>query len=718
MKDHEHEEFLDFLTIRKYINITEFDLFIVYLKELYKDLSCREESTRRKGITKVTFLDYIKLPVFIAEKLFHSLDKDNDSFLNSKEFVKGLGKLYLGDFDQTLSSVFSILDYDKDFVINKEDVRILLSHLPLKADKNETEYRFQMESLEEIDEILKHTFQLKDSLTLEEFVKVTENNKSDVFLQVLCFLYQKKSFNENHIKNLNFARKKLNLDYSEKEYFSPQISPKRIPSPNKQSILSPVHSFLKSTQKKIDGNSSSEGKTNPMMASPHKSGSNGMIRLPNEKVINLKRTGEFQTENINSIMKKTISIFESPTVTLSKIKRPNTKEFNLEKNLKQMTIEEKDTDNHIEFEDWIFKISESGKLKRYWLALKGKEIYYYKTTQKEELLGMHNLSGCFVNESEDKKINDKRLYSFNITITGRVRNYYCEEKNQCKKWISHLKQAVGYLNFFDYYEMLDVIGEGKFGQVKMGVYRKTREKVAIKIIKKSSLENLKDIELVKNEIDIMKLCRHPNVVKLLDHFENSEYIFLVMELLKGGNLGDYFFRSKFQFSEKRAAKIMYQLASGIKYLHQYGILHRDIKPENIMLSDNSEEASVKIMDFGLSKIMGPQEKVADGYGSLSFVAPEVLVRQPYNKQIDMWSLGVIMYYMLSGTLPFDDEKDDEEIIAKLIVFSDLKFHSKYWGKRSPQAIDLITKCLIKNQNNRITVEDFLKHEWIIKNISG
>jgi len=282
--------------------------------------------------------------------------------------------------------------------------------------------------------------------------------------------------------------------------------------------------------------------------------------------------------------------------------------------------------------------------------------------------------------------------------------------------MTKIKQAIGYLNFFDYYEMLEDLGEGKFGKVKLGVYKKTKEKVAIKIIKKSSLENLKDIELVKSEIDIMKLCRHPNVVKLIDHFENSEYIFIVMELLKGGNLGEYFNKNKFQITEKRAAKIMYQLASGVKYLHQYGILHRDIKPDNIMLSDSTEDAPVKVMDFGLSKIMGPQEKVADGYGSLSFVAPEVLIRQPYNRQIDMWSLGVILYYMLSGTLPFDDVNDNEENIAKLIVFADVKFPSKYWSKRSFQVVDLITRCLIKNQSNRIKVDEFLEHDWIVNNI--
>jgi serine/threonine protein kinase len=159
---------------------------------------------------------------------------------------------------------------------------------------------------------------------------------------------------------------------------------------------------------------------------------------------------------------------------------------------------------------------------------------------------------------------------------------------------------------------------------------------------------------------------------------------------------------------------MYQLACGINYLHKYGVLHRDLKPENIMLTECSDKGVIKVMDFGLSKIMGPGEKVADGFGTLSFVAPEVLIRQPYNKQIDIWSLGVILYFMLSGTLPFDDENDNEEVIAKMTVFVEVQFPSKYWSKKSPQVIDLISKCLIKDPNKRIAIEDFLQHEWIKK----
>lgn len=259
--------------------------------------------------------------------------------------------------------------------------------------------------------------------------------------------------------------------------------------------------------------------------------------------------------------------------------------------------------------------------------------------------------------------------------------------------------------------MLDEIGEGKFGLVKIGVHKKTNERVAIKIIKKEIMKD-RDIELVKNEIDIMKLCHHPNIVRLLDHFENSEYIFIVMDYFRGGDLEEYFKKMKFEFSEEKAASIIFQLCNGIKYLQNFGIIHRDLKPGNIMLSFANDKAVVKIMDFGLSKIIGPQEKLEDGFGTLTFVAPEVLLRTPYNKQIDIWSIGVILFYMLSGTLPFDDSTDNEEVIAQKIVFDELQFPSKIWKQKSKEVKEFISLCLDKNPDNRIQIDKLMEHNWL------
>jgi hypothetical protein len=729
------EDYIEFENLRKFINIQDPNLLNTYLREVFKDLSDRAESNKKKGISKITFLEYIKMPVLLAEKLFIAFDEDSDGFLNSKEFVDNLIRLYLGDFKETIGIIFKILDFDKDMIINKGDVRLLLSYLPLKSDKEKLEYKFQMDSLEEIDEILQSTFGPKDQLKEDEFIYIVENKKSDVYLQLLCFFYQKKPFNEQNVNMLKVYRRKQTTE-SEVSVGIPSPEQKRIRSPNRKSYLSPVEHVLKlslcgeddsnlkkkktaAIDKKIDKKPSIE-----VDLTPEVSGMKGMIRMANQKVAPNKKS-----EDINQIIKNSKNYFNSPSTFLNKrgkTSNNNIAEFSIESNLIKMdslnlddnnSNEERENnkthnpDSEIIYQDWIYKLSESLKIKKYWLVVSGKDIYYYKNDKKEEMLGMHNLSGCFVKENGEKKINEEKMFCFCIQFSSKARNYYCYRKETANAWINTLKEAIGYKSFFDFYEMLNDIGEGKFGIVKLGMHKNSKEKVAIKIIKKESM-NATDIELVKSEIDIMKLCRHPNIVNLLDHFENADYIFIVMEHLTGGDLEDYLNKINFRVIENRAAHLMFQLGSGIRYLHEFGILHRDLKPENIMLSENSEKGIIKIMDFGLSKIMGPGEKVADGFGTLSFVAPEVLIRQPYNKQIDIWSLGVILYYMLSSTLPFDDEDDNEEIIAKMTVFTEVQFPGEKWSNRSEEVIDLIRECLIKDPEKRIKIEDFLQHPWI------
>ena len=735
----ESKDYIDFGQIKEFVGVKDDYLFIKYLKEIYKDLADRSDSDKKKGILKMTFFDYIKLPIFISEKVFNAFDEDKDNFLNPKEFVFGMNKLYNGTFEETLEIIFTLLDFNNDGIIEPDDVGMMLSYLPLKTDKTNIEYKYQMKTLDEIDEILKSTFGDKKGLQIEEFSEIIQNRKSDVYLQILCFLYQKKPFSEENINVLipqNLPNRKA----------SANLERKFIPSTNKKSSLSPVSVLIQSSNLKLNFELNSNKNLTPEV-----SGISGMIRFHNENIPN-KNFEEYS--NINDIINNSKNIYQSPRIILKEKKKMKDDLFTLETqsikidkdefekhykneikvdnenkiNLspKVRNIENNENNNNeininginapkkdILFEDYIYKVSENTKLKKFYLVLIGKDIFYYKTEKKEKVLGMHNLSGCYVKENGVKIYNKQTFYIFQLIFPARVRNYYCLSKETCNNFIINLKKVFGYLNFFDYYEMLDDLGEGVFGVVKLGLYKKTKERVAIKIIKKESTRQ-NEMELVRTEIDILKLCHHPNIVKLLDHFENAEYIFLVMEYISGGDLSEYMNRNKYNFPEERISQIIYQITQGLKYLHHFGIIHRDLKPDNIMLTESNEKGIVKIMDFGLSKILGKNEKSIEGFGTLTFVAPEVLIRTPYNKEIDIWSLGVTLYLMLSGTLPFDDENDNEEKIAKLAVYSEVKFPKNIWGTRSGEVIDLIKRCLNKEPKYRIKVDDILNHEWIKK----
>ena len=726
----DEKEYIDFNEIKKIVSVENEELFLIYLKEVYKDLADRNEENRKKGIMKIIFFDYLKLPMFISEKVFTVLDEDKDGFLSSKEFILGMNKLYNGSYEDTIQLIFDILDFNHDGYIEKDDVKMILSLLPLKTDRSKVEYKYQMQSLEEINEIISATFGKSKKLNLEEFKKMVEKHKSDIFIQIICFLYQKKPFTENNINVLKSSKKSVPSDILQ----TPQVKSKEscgnilLPSPLKSTSLSPASIFLKGNMIKtpfsIGESAGIEDEPEPAI-----SGFNGMVRYHNRNIPKKINEGEEENnEDINNILKNSSTVFNSPSVYLKKHNQkkevtpfslgspsPLTLPQSSKKIIPNMSLNDDPSEGKVTYENYIYKVSQNNKLKKYFLVLINKDIFYYKTEEKKEVLGMHNLSGCFVKENGSKKINDKTYYCFTLVFPSKERSFYCNSKEVYDNFNRCLKEAFGYLNFFDYYEMLDDLGEGIFGSVKLGVEKKTKERVAIKIIKKNKTKP-SDIELVRTEIDVMKLCHHPNVVHLLDHFENAEYIFIVMEYIRGGRLTDYMKEKKFNFTEKRAAEIIYQIALGVKYLHKYGIIHRDLKPDNIMLTEASDKGQIKIMDFGLSKILGKKEKTVDGFGTLTFVSPEVLIRKPYNKEIDIWSIGVILYLILSGDLPFDDEEDDEQKIAKSIVFNEVEFPQKKFGNRSKEVINLIKGCLTKEPKNRIKIDEILKSDWIKTNL--
>ena len=717
------KEFIDFNEIKKIISVENEELFLVYLKEVYKDLADRNEENRKKGIMKIIFFDYLKLPMFISEKVFTVFDEDKDGFLSSKEFILGMNKLYNGSYQDTIRLIFDILDFNHDGFIEKDDAKMILSLLPLKTDRSKVEYKYQMQSLEEIGEIIDSTFGKMKKLNLDEFKSIVEKHKSDIFIQLICFLYQKKPFTENNINEFKSSKKVVPNDLILQ---TPQAKNKEsvnnilLPSPLKTTFLSPVSNLLKSIN--IGESAGFEEESGPAI-----SGFNGMVRFDNRIIPknNEEKDEEGDDKDINKVIKNSDLVYNSPSVFLKKNKAPKKPSlFTLNSPspaISPLTSQKKvaplslNDNEKVTYENYIYKVSTTNKLKKYYLVLINKDIYYYKNEDKKEVVGMHNLSGCFVKDNATKVINDKTYYSFTLVFPSKERSFYCSSKEIYDNFTEKLKESFGYLNFFDYYEMLDDLGEGIFGSVKLGVEKKTKERVAIKIIKKKKAKP-SDMELVRTEIDIMKLCHHPNVVHLLDHFENADYIFIVMEYIRGGRLTDYMKEKKFHFSEKRAAEIIYEIALGVKYLHKYGIIHRDLKPDNIMLTESNDKGHIKIMDFGLSKILGKKEKTSDGFGTLTFVSPEVLIRKPYNKEIDIWSIGVILYLILSGDLPFDDEEDDEQKIAKSIVFNEVEFPSKKFGNKSKEVIELIKRCLTKEPKDRIKIDEIIKSDWIQSNI--
>ena len=347
----------------------------------------------------------------------------------------------------------------------------------------------------------------------------------------------------------------------------------------------------------------------------------------------------------------------------------------------------------IYYEGKLFKYVHN-KFKELWFKLEYKDLYYYKNKNEKIHRGMHNLSGLFLKTEGLKEIGGRKMYCFSIAFPSKNRDYYCDNEEDYNNWVAVVKKATGYTNLLDIYDIKQKLGKGKFGLVKLGVNKKTNQKVAVKIMNKKNMDS-SDLELVRTEIEILKVCQHPYIIKLYDVFENIDYIYIIMEYCSGKDLFSFIKNRNFMLKEEKVVVIIYKLCKALYYIHSYGIAHRDIKPENILLTEENEDADIRLLDFGLSKIVGPGQKCTEPYGTLTYCAPEIILDKPYLKTVDSWSLGVMTYLMLSGSLPFTGRNEHE--IAKSVVYSKLDFGKKpIWKEISKEAKDFITKLLEKD----------------------
>jgi len=258
-----------------------------------------------------------------------------------------------------------------------------------------------------------------------------------------------------------------------------------------------------------------------------------------------------------------------------------------------------------------------------------------------------------------------------------------------------------------YYEVTaQVLGQGYFAVVKVGVDRKTSEKVAVKLVNKSLVEKE---ETLANEIDILGSIDHPGVVSMKAIFDTEDILYIVMELMDGGELYEEIVKRK-TFTEHDAAEIVRQLCDALAYLHQRGIVHRDLKLENLLLKKKSA-LEIKLADFGLSKLYSGQA-LQTACGTPFYVAPDVLLGTGYGPSVDMWSVGVLLYVLLSGRLPFAADSDAE--LFRLIIAGNLVWKSPQFDAVSADAKDLIKKLINTDSEARWNAKQAVEHPWIKK----
>lgn len=681
------------------------DEFSNYMNEIFKDLLLKTENVdcipsskktqlKEKGISNYLFDIYLNISPFIADRIFFSFDKDKDLLLSQKEFVTGMSKLYSGSFEETQEAIFSIYDFKGCGTVNKSDIKLVMSYLPFR-DECDIDYKTQLKGVSDIEAMIQKTFGDKNSITFDEFKKIIRE-KIEPFIYLITYLFTNTPFDEFGIRASRAKKNKKMAQPLKKNHsmFAPSAP---LPFPNTSMVPFKITSALEKLLKGDDDTSHNNNNKKPVQGTEE-------IKIPKKHCISPRQKEAYNLSPVKNYSKT----HQKKQMSVSNLIPID--DFYLEISSDQ-------------YEDYTFRYDETSKgkvLNKYYIALYKKDIFTFTSEMKSDCVEIINLTGCYIDESPAGTtpivVNKVSYFPLTIHFSSNVKYvYYFSSANEREKWESGINKLLNIEKCEKYYSFTEELGQGRFGLVKKGIELSTNKVVAVKIINKIELK-ASVLDMIYRELNYMKRMKHPYIVKVYNSFEDVKYIYIVMEYFEGGDLSDYISSHPKNVSDHDAAVILHYLSSTVKYLNAYGIIHRDFKLENILLVKKNDLSIIKIIDFGIAITLGAEELCKEVACTIVYAAPEVLLEEGYNKEVDIWSIGVILYLLVAGTFPFDDPELNNTKITKKIIYSELDFPKETFGKKPKALINLLDHFLDKNPSKRIKVDEILKNEWVEKNI--
>ena len=696
-----------------------------YLIELYHDLS-HFSSREEKGVSYDTFIYYLNIPIPIAANIFKLLDKDRNNYLNLEEFCFGLFDIYgTNDFYQLSNFVFNLIDTDRDGLISKDDVQLILSYLPLEIklrnklmqrDYYNISYDDIAKNQKLIESTLYSVYNSKNFLNQENFNYSIKQINSDIFVAILIYLFEARPFN-NDVLNI--------YSYTDYDYLSENKNCENFK--NVEKIWEKKENKDKISMMKKELNLFEVQNIEEPKIDLIKDLNNIKKEIrSNQKNYTFVKKSNFSFNKKNKSNKNILSINNNSKTKgkkssnrvsfLSEMKLP--KEYfykNYKKlssghilNLKQLISKEKSKLNltdilklNISYEGLVFKITNTGKLKSYYLKLILKDIFYYKSKDIKFHTGMHHLTNDII-LSKNKKQKYKSIWLYPLSIITQEKKYtfYFDKEEISIQWYKHLQKAVLFRKLDDIFILGEKIQTDKIQTISnirfkdnmsYNPFLEMREKkyICIQIIKAGNNLSKKLNESIFNQVSVYQICYHKNFPKLIDIFQDEKYFYIIKEKYnKDIDILQYLqnldIHNPFR-EEKKICEIIHQLLIAVYYLHKMGIMHRNIKPDCIIpnpqtkshnndsfsSSNNNSynkssqsnndidliqvDSNIKLIDASLSKFLNINQKVKEPYGTVGYISPELLSDQAYDFLIDEWSIGIVTYLLLCGKLHFSDE---------------------------------------------------------------
>ena len=761
-------------TIYQYLLIREesqgADINEINSKNLFSNTL--KQKANENGISLRNFLQYLDIQEFMCERLFKYLDKTKTGQLTKNEFVNGLDTIYYGNFQELYKLIFFMCDFNENGKLHKFNMKLILSYIPVKT------YEEQQKYIKNINSIIDHYFTNLDKRfpeknikidkeidydlyknDIEDYIKESTNNNNKensnnnfnnngsflLFIKLISYIYMNNPFNKDNMNFCKFLKNKFLMKLPKKLNSNNLFN--TTSNTNNNANTNNTNNINKEKENKNGTNNAENNDKDQLAKIRPNARSNSLYNNKKKKnniyTTNIKPQKELLSSkdlpienknqdllifsmNINELKKaKLLQTGKKEkqggfNLTPSKDKKDKKSGLNLDQDIEEIFTDKNIKNN--DYADILYKYCEEDSskfIKKYYGELRGKDILFFASKLKNELCTIWNISKCIIIPLE--KINISKYTYYPIKFINYNKSFcliYFEDNEKRNLFLKKCEENTSYIKIEDLFEFKEKIGQGNFGLVRKCIEKNTGKEYAVKIMDKNKIKK-KDLQFIIQERNYMILIKHPNIVSLVQDFEDENCIYFVMEYFKGGDLAKYMKRIKENMKEKNleriAAKIIRIIAQGVEYLNQFGIVHRDLKPENIVFGIEDDIKSIKIIDLGVAITLPFGQQSSDPIGTLAYISPEMFTHNPYSYKVDVWAIGILLYWLVSGgILPFDDEKNDEHIMGKKVVFMHQEYPEKYFGDKSKSLFNLIDKTLEKNPEKRINIHNFLDEEWLNK----
>lgn len=719
-----------------------------FLREIYANVSKRSNN----NMNTYTFQEILQLPMIISDKIYFALNEHGSKMITQTQFSNGIYQLLYNDLLYKFRICFEIFDFDNDGSVCKDDAFLILSHFHLIQNTNE--------SINYLEKVIDNFFLNDETLTKEEYFDRCKSISCDVSLLLIIFINNYLFFFTE--KEIDFYEKTISLFDSVKSntstndgtlyikngYFKPtsalvtyleNIALDRFDldksifelslDENDNDDLEDLNAFEKDINNafqklsmneiaynnKITKNKTYMPKQKPLRLSTTINTQNNQTKGKEQNGTEMNSSHFDDTKNETNKNLAQPGLLMKGTITNNIIQKNNKNQ--LQKAVTDFTSTVINV-KHKKNEVILYKAKNNTKtniiIK---LTLVNRSIFYFK--QIKNVFVFRKILPIF--SLYPKRIMLNSLVQFNLisTVHNHYKQYsfFADNIEEIDTFIQMLNNNANNEKINENFEFKHDLGKGKFGSVVLAMDKRSNGAVyAIKIVNKNNPtdEEYKINRWESTIFSTLKNISHPNVIKCYEKYENEKNIFFVYEYIKGSDL-KIFTQMHPNSNIRNIINISLQIINGIACLHKYGIIHRDIKTTNILIEnslDNKYDNKVKIIDFGLSRVLGKNEFSLDPYGSLCFKAPELIKHLPYNFKVDVWAIGITIYYLIFRVLPF--EKGNKQQIKESIVNDNLNFpivemtydasETNNESNNGSFLYALIGECLEKKVESRPSIE--------------